>query len=129
MGCLTRSQGTGEEDAEWIALALNCVLSLSESSTSRKWPLEHERKREWHQPSQGGLTQGTSKAGQQQQSEKNPIQMNLAIQEFAGTKSRKKLFYFITYVGFELHALNYFYSELYFPLLPAGALGEVNPVL
>lgn len=36
------TQGPGEGDAEQTALVLNCVLSLGKSSTSRKWPLEHE---------------------------------------------------------------------------------------
>lgn len=37
-----------------------------------------------------------------------PNEMKLAIQEFAGRKTRKQLFYFIMHVGFELQGFELF---------------------
>lgn len=97
-GCLT-APGLGR-GAQQIALALNCILSVSESSASRKRPLRHHRVR---RPCPGHQQSWAAAA----KHERNSTQINLTTQEFASTRPRK-LFYFVTYVGFGLYTFELF---------------------
>lgn len=95
--------GDGARPTEQVALALHCAVSP-------KLKFRRQAEEEGTAPATPGRQCPGPQQGQAAaaKNEKTSVQRNLVTQELTDRKSRKQLFLFIIYVGFELYGFKLF---------------------